>query len=208
LIVLLPPSAGQATPAGPPVELAALAFADRLTRQRGRLLRALELSDAPAAPAAEVFTGVLYAQLGLADVPWENVLIASALFGLVRPGDRICATRVDMGSKVPRLRESLTAYWKPALARLPDPGFVLDLRSGSYAAAWRPANSLGVRGLAERPDGTRAVITHLAKRVRGDVARVVLTAPEPPESPADVAALATAAGLRVELTGATLDVIE
>jgi hypothetical protein len=46
----------------------------------------------------------------------------------------------------------------------------------------------------------------MAKRVRGDVARIALSAE--PETPQDVADLATAAGLRVELTGSTLDVIE
>lgn len=221
--VLLPPSAGKAEPpafraergwAGP-VDLDALAFAERLTKPRERLLRALRLTEAPAAPAADVYTGVLFGQLQLASLDpaaWDRVLIASALFGAVAPGDRICAYRLDMGSKVPRLRESLAAFWRPALTRaLPDePGLLLDLRSGSYAAAWRPrrATVLGVRGFTEGSGGERTVITHMAKRVRGDVARIVLSASVPPETPEDVAALAGAAGLRVELTDSTLDVIE
>ena len=48
--VLLPPSAGKATPSGPPVALEELAFAGRLTKPRDRLLRALKLTDAPAGP--------------------------------------------------------------------------------------------------------------------------------------------------------------
>ena len=190
------------------MDLDTLAHADRLTKPRDRLLRALRLTGAPAAPAAEVYTGVLYGQLGLADLPHDRVLIASALFGVVRPSDRICAYALDMGSKVPRLRESLTAFWRPFLARaLPDePGLLLDLRSGSYAAAWRPerATVLGVRAFTE--DGK--AITHMVKRARGDVARIVLAAPVAPETPEDVADLARAAGLRVELTAATLDVID
>src|SRR4051812_23369010 len=130
MLVLLPPSAGKADPPpGPPVDLPTLVHADALTAKRERLLRALKLSDAPAAPAAEVYTGVLYGQLGLAELrsAWDRVLIASAVFGVVRPGDRICSYKADMGTKVPRLRESLAAYWRPALTKaLPDDGFVLD----------------------------------------------------------------------------------
>ena len=103
------------------------------------------------------------------------MLIASAVFGVIRPGERICAYKADMGTKVPRMRESLAAFWRKPLAKaLPAGEFVLDLRSGSYAAAWRPGRSLGVRGFTEAPDGSRKVITHMAKRVRGDVARLVL----------------------------------
>jgi cytoplasmic iron level regulating protein YaaA (DUF328/UPF0246 family) len=87
---------------------------------------------------------------------------------------------------------------------------VLDLRSGSYAAAWQPrrATRLAVRGFTERPDGTRTVITHMAKRVRGDVARLVLAADTHVQTPAEVAEIARAGGLRVELADGTLDVIE
>ncbi len=198
--VLLPPSAGKTTPAGGPVNLDTLAFAaPAVTKRRERLLRALKLTGAPAGPAAEVYTGVLYGQLRLAELEsaWDRVLIASALFGVVAPGDRICAYTLDMGAKVPRLRESLTAYWRPALARtLPDePGLVLDLRSGSYAAAWRPrrATLLGVRAVTLEGKA----VTHMVKAARGVVARIVLQAD--PETPEDILALVRAAGLQAEL---------
>jgi cytoplasmic iron level regulating protein YaaA (DUF328/UPF0246 family) len=212
MLVLLPPSAGKADPPpGPAVDLATLIHADVLTHKRERLLRALKLLEAPAAPAAEVYTGVLYGQLRLAELrsAWDRVLIASAVFGVVRPGDRICAYKADMATKVPRLREPLATFWRPALTKaLPDEGLILDLRSGAYAAAWKPrhATVLGVRGFTEQPDGSRKAITHMAKRVRGDVARIALSAD--PETPHDIADLARAAGLRVELTSSTLDVIE
>jgi cytoplasmic iron level regulating protein YaaA (DUF328/UPF0246 family) len=104
------------------------------------------------------------------------VLIASALWGVVRPGDRIRAYRLDMGARPPGIG-GLAAYWRgPLRAALPDRGLVLDLRSSAYVAAWTPrrATHLAVRGFTEAPDGTRAVITHTAKRVRGEVARLVL----------------------------------
>jgi cytoplasmic iron level regulating protein YaaA (DUF328/UPF0246 family) len=183
----------------------------RLREPRSRLIDAVDpgLRFAPALPAAELYTGVLFGALALADLPWDGVLIASALWGVVRPGDRIPAYRLDMSTKVPGVG-SLAAYWRePLRAALPDRGLVLDLRSGSYAAVWQPrrAERLVVRGFTEAPDGRRTVITHMVKRVRGEVARLVLQAGGA-ERPEEVAEIATAGGLRVELSAGVLDVIE
>jgi len=211
MLVLLPPSQGKASPArGRRAGLSTLVY-PRLREPRERLIDALDpgLRSAPAIPAAELYTGVLFAALGLPDLPWEGVLIASALWGVIRPGDRIPAYRLDMGAKLPGIGP-LAAYWRePLRAALPDRGLVLDLRSGSYAAAWRPrrANHLAVRGFTEAPDGRRTVITHMAKRVRGEVTRLVLQAGGA-EHPEEVAQIAAAAGLRVELSDGVLDVIE
>lgn len=236
MLVLLPPSEGKAVPpAGPPVELAALAFAE-LTPQRERLLSAVEklgrgsrrnglhrlgigpglagelernatLRAAPAAPAAELYTGVLFQRLAVAALPAdararadERLLVASALWGVVRLADRLPAYRLSMGAKLPRLG-GLAAFWRPALARaLPADGLVVDCRSGSYGAAWRPAEAtvVEVRAFTEAA-GKRTVVSHMVKATRGDVARLLVQAPRAPGDPEGVAALAEAAGLRVEL---------
>lgn len=239
MLVLLPPSEGKAAPTdGAPVDLAALAHPE-LSPQRERLLGAIErlgrgatrnglerlgigprlvgelernatLRSAPAAPAAEVYTGVLFAHLGLATLAdgararaGERLLIASALWGVVRLEDRIPAYRLGMGARLPRLG-GLAAWWRPALTRaLPSGGLVVDCRSAAYAAAWRPAAAtvVEVRALVES-GGRRTVVSHMAKATRGDVARLLVEATEAPASPEGVAALAEAAGLRVELRGA------
>ena len=216
MLVLLPPSEGKATPGpGAAVDLSALAFPE-LAEQRERLLDAVDpgLRDSPAAPACEVYTGVLYQRLDLPSLPARSrgrVLIASGLWGFVRPDDRIPAYKLPIGEKVPGIG-GLAAFWRPALREaLPDaPGLVLDLRSAAYAAVWRPerATVLGVRGFTEGAGGTRKVISHMAKRVRGDVARAVLGSRRVARTPEDVAALAEAQGMRVELSDGTLDVIE
>jgi cytoplasmic iron level regulating protein YaaA (DUF328/UPF0246 family) len=211
VLVLLPPSRGQAAPErGRRAGLSTLVY-PRLREPRERLMQAVDpaLARAPAIPAAELYTGVLFAALGLADLPWDGVLIASALWGVVRPGDRIPAYRLDMSAR-PAGIGGLVAFWRePLAAALPDRGLVLDLRSGSYAAAWRPrqATQLAVRGFTEAPDGTRTVITHMVKRVRGEVARLVIEAGGA-ERPEAVAEIVTAGGLRVELSEGRLDVIE
>jgi cytoplasmic iron level regulating protein YaaA (DUF328/UPF0246 family) len=211
VLLLLPPSQGKTAPErGRRAGLSTLAY-PRLRDSRERLIDAVDpaLRRTPAVPAAELYTGVLFAALGLADLPWDGVLIASALWGVVRPGDRIPSYRLDMGAK-PEGIGGLAAYWRvPLRAALPDRGLVLDMRSGSYAAAWQPrrARHLAVRGFTEAPDGNRTVITHMAKRVRGELARLVLQAGGA-EHPEEVAEIAVAAGMRVELSDGLLDVIE
>lgn len=228
MLLLLPPSEGKATPAdGPPVDLDALAFADVLGPARRRVLRAVGggLTRAPAAPASAVYTGVLYARLGLDDLPAgarrradEDLLIASGLWGLLRPGDRIPHYKLPIAAKVPKLGTGLAALWRPpvaeALAGRDVPGeLVVDLRSGGYAAVWRPrhATLLAVRSFRVAPDGSRQVISHMAKAARGDVARALLRTRRRIRGPEDVAEVAAASGLDVELVqGAplTLEVTE
>jgi len=101
--------------------------------------------------------------------------------------------------------------WRPALAAaLPDTDgeLIVDMRSGAYAAAWKPkrATLLAVRAFTES-DGERKAVSHMAKAVRGDVARALLEAKKAPSSPEGAAAIAKAAGFTVELTDGSLDVI-
>ncbi len=200
--------------AGPPE--AAMAALGLSPSQAGELERDAGLRRAPATAAARVYTGVLYERLRLPELPAparRRVLIASALWGVVRPGDRIPAYRLSIGARLPGL-PALAAHWRPALeAALPDRGLVVDLRSGPYAAAWTPrqATVLAVRGFTEHPGGRRTVISHMVKATRGDVARVLLAAPRTPRTPRAAAELVAAAGHRVELhegrAGWSLDVV-
>jgi cytoplasmic iron level regulating protein YaaA (DUF328/UPF0246 family) len=238
VLVLLPPSEGKTAPRrGAPVDLAKLSFPE-LTESRETLLDALvtagldhlglsegqageldrnaNLRTAPAVAAAKVYSGVLYERLRLAEIPAparRRVLIASALWGFTRPGDRIPAYRLSIGARLPGL-SGLAAFWRPALeAAVPASGLVLDLRSGGYAAAFTPrdATVVSVRGFAER-DGRRAVVSHMVKATRGEVARLALEAKPAPRSAQAVAEIVAAAGHRVELMpvkgGWSLDVIE
>jgi cytoplasmic iron level regulating protein YaaA (DUF328/UPF0246 family) len=221
MLILLPPSEGKAQPApGPPVDLESLAFPAQLKSVRARLLRALArtqpLAAAPAAPAAEIYTGVLYGRLDLPSIPQaDGVLIASGLWGLLRPADRIPHYKLPLDARVPRLRGTLAALWREPVARalgpLDTPGeLIVDARSGGYASVWKPkqATLLSVRAFRVHADGSRQPISHMAKASRGDVARALLTAGRPATTADEVADLACAAGLDVELGDGTLDVLE
>jgi cytoplasmic iron level regulating protein YaaA (DUF328/UPF0246 family) len=216
MLVLLPPSEGKAQPgAGAPADLGALAFAEQLGERREELLDAFDpgLREAPAAPAAEVYAGVLFKRLELPGLPAlarRRVLIASALWGVVRPDDPIPYYKFPPKTRLEGIGAP-NAFWRPALAEaLPDEegDLVVDMRSGAYAAAWKPkrATLLAVRAFTEE-GGQRKAVSHMAKAVRGDVARTLLTAKTPPADPEGAAGIAESAGLTVELSDGSLDVI-
>jgi hypothetical protein len=196
-----------------------LAFGAELRKQRRKLLRVVgpRLRKAPAAPAAEVYTGVLYQRLELAGLgaaarrrAAKRVLIASALWGFVRPTDRIPYYKLPPSTKLDGIGP-LAAWWRESLAAaMPDSAgeTIVDMRSGAYVAAWKPtqATLLSVRAFREEK-GKRKAVSHMAKAVRGDVARALLLAKREPKTPDEVAAVAAAAGFEVELTPSSLDVI-
>ncbi|WP_066461989.1 YaaA family protein [Sanguibacter suarezii] len=214
MLILLPPSEGK-TPAtaGSPVDLAALS-GPSLTRHRATVLRALARASArrdalttlgvgpsladdvarntrldtePAAPAAQVYTGVLYAAAGLddlspaqAELAAASVRTVSALWGAVSPADAIPAYRLSMGTDLPGVGP-LAASWRPLLEAVLAPrasgDVVVDCRSAAYLAAWKPAKGtdwVSVRVLREL-DGKRSVVSHNAKHTRGVLTRHLLT---------------------------------
>jgi len=216
MLILLPPSEGKARPeTGEPLDLDSLVFAEELSAKRAPLVDAFDpgLRQTPAAPASAVYTGVLYGRLELAELPAKarkRVLIASALWGFLRPDDRIPYYKFPPKTRLKGFGAP-NAYWRPALAEaLPDAEgeLVVDMRSGAYAPAWKPQRAalLSVRAFTE-VDGERKAVSHMAKAMRGDVARALLRAKKPPKDPGSAAAIAEQAGFTVELSEGSLDVI-
>jgi len=204
---------------GPPTE--AVTALGITARQEGEVGQNAQILTAPAGPAVSVYTGVLYDRLDFAALSpaateraAKHLLIASGLWGMLRPGDRIPYYRFSMKPKLAGIG-GLAAFWRPHLAAAMEQaghdregGLMLDLRSGAYAAAWKPkrARLLPVRAFTER-NGARKVVSHMAKAARGDVARTLLESGPLPDSPAAVAKVLDSAGMRVELNAGSLDVI-
>jgi uncharacterized protein len=190
--------------------------------------RNLTLPSAPARPAHTVYTGVLYDALGWSTLSAgarrrgaNRVLITSALWGALRPNDRVPSYRLSMDADLPGLgplarlwREELPDVLAQAAGRR---GVIVDCRSGPYAAAAPVTGALAERTVAVRvlreQAGRRSVVSHLAKHTRGEVTRHLLERDDDPRTPA---ALAEAVATRwpVELSppprsGApwTLDVV-
>jgi len=147
------------------------------------------LLTAPCAPAIEIYTGVLYEALGWKSLPATakkrgemQLRIFSALFGALRPLDPIPPYRLGMTVNLPKLG-GLGAYWKRHLASLDEQerDVVIDMRSHAYARTWTPtiAETAMVRVFVEK-SGKRSVVSHMAKKTRGEVARALLNLKKSP----------------------------
>ncbi|GAB3189505.1 YaaA family protein [Nesterenkonia suensis] len=236
MLIFLPPSEGKTPPreGAAPVALDALTLPD-LEEQRRTVMDALirvsrqqdaqkvlkvgarvmeevarneELWQAPAAPAHEIYSGVLFDALGASELPpvaasraAEQVLIFSGLFGAISFADRIPAYRLSMGVDLSPTDGSpapgrLGSYWRRALDEplrdLIGDQLVLDCRSSSYAAAFRsdPQQTVVVNSFTER-EGERKVVTHFAKHARGVLSGMALRAEHQPRHVDDVAELAS-----------------
>ena len=223
MLILLPPSEGK-TPAtgGDAVDPEALSFPG-LNAYRAKVLEALgtvsahedalallgvgaslradverntRLHAEPAAPAHQVYSGVLYDALDYRSLtPGQrrkadaSVLVVSALWGAIRFADRVPAYRLSMGTALPDVGR-LASFWKPqlteALADVTKGELLVDCRSSTYAAAWAPPpeQTVAVNVFTE-VNGVRKVVSHFAKHTRGELARHLLTrrgkAPQTPE---------------------------
>lgn len=186
-----------------PASLRVLGLSDRQTEE---VWRNAELWDAPTSPALERYTGVLYDALDIQSLtPAERkqaddrLVVASALFGLVRGADAIPAYRLSAGHRLPGLgplRQIWRPVLEPALRALGD--MVIDLRSGAYAALATAPAAIEVRVVSEDSTGRRKVVSHHNKAHKGRLARILAQTTSEPSDIDDVRAIAMDAGLRVE----------
>lgn len=238
MLIVLPPSEGKTRPAdGPALDLDDLSF-PRLNRTRDQLLRALvrlsgtrraaevlglgpqqaedvernaRLTEEPTAPAIEVYTGVLYGELGWHTLTprgrergRRQVTVCSALFGLVRAEDRIPAYRMSGSVTLPRFG-TVGGRWKPVLpatlAEAADGELVLDLRSGTYVnLGAAPEGAVTMRVLTEK-DGRRTVVSHHNKATKGAVVRRLLDEGVEAKDAAELVAALRDLGWNVEPSG-------
>ena len=171
-----------------------------------------QLLTSPTTPAILRYTGVLYDALSAGTLPNEalqRLAIGSALFGVVRAGDLIPHYRLSGGTKLPTRSSSTTPTLKSrwggliteVLSSADD--LVVDLRSGTYQQLGRLKTAITVRVESVQPDGSRKVVSHFNKHYKGELARVLALSEQDPTSIDEVAAIARAAGMTVEITSPT-----
>jgi cytoplasmic iron level regulating protein YaaA (DUF328/UPF0246 family) len=185
--------------------------------QSAEVDRDVVLFESPTGTAEQLYTGVLYQSLGLATLSpaarrraRSRVVVSSAAFGAVRLTDRLPTYRLSISARLPGL-PTLASLWRPGLATvLPEAagkrGLILDLRSGSYAAAWRPIGPLHkrtvtVRVLQEARPGdptSRSIVSHANKSTKGYVLRALLEDGSEPTSAVALTDLLSGRGFQVE----------
>jgi cytoplasmic iron level regulating protein YaaA (DUF328/UPF0246 family) len=191
-------------------EPAALQRALQLSdKQRDELLKDAQLLTAPTLPTMELYTGIVYDNLSYATLPArarkradESLVVASALFGALRPQDRVPSYRLSGGTTVPGLG-GLAPVWRPVLEPVLD-GFVVDLRSGAYANLAKVAGAVEVRVLRDE-GGKRTVVSHDNKWTKGKLARALCL--EGASSVVQVAEIGRTVSDDVEVDGNRVDLL-
>lgn len=188
--------------------------------------RNARLLSAATSRADRIYTGVLYDALDLTSLEgparrratrWLGIM--SSVFGVVRPNDPIPAYRLSGDTNLPGIG-LISTFWRDRLDDVLSPaagtGLVIDLRSGMYAAFWRPPSLIGphvatLRVLHE-VGRERKVVSHFNKATKGRITRDLLLDGGRPRTPAELADHLTGLGWEVEAheprrAGQQLDVI-
>jgi cytoplasmic iron level regulating protein YaaA (DUF328/UPF0246 family) len=183
---------------------------------RGEVAKNAGLRSAPARPAGEIYTGVLYDALAPATLSpaakrraAKSLLVFSGLWGAVGIKDRIPSYRCSGGVRLPGIG-ALSAHWRQPLAsalpRAAGTGPVLDLRSTAYAQMWKPKGELAERTVTVRVLQSavvggvekRTVVSHFNKATKGRIVRALLEAGAAPATPAALVEAVRGLGYVVE----------
>ena len=178
-------------------------------KARGELEHNHVLGSSGALEAMDRYTGVLYDALDTASLDagareWmrRRVAVQSALFGLVRAGDRIPAYRLSAGSRLASLDAPLKRSWIRAHADLDwSPfGWILDLRSNDYAALAPLPAGVGTKlDVAQRSaDGAVRALNHFNKTAKGYLVRRLAQSAAELDGPDAFVSWAEAQGLEVQ----------
>ena len=184
------------------------------------------LGTAPTARADAIYTGVLYDALDFSTLSpgarrraTSRLAVTSSLFGVVRPGDRNPAYRLSGDAVLPGVG-SVAGAWREVLGEaITDgmrQGLLVDLRSSTYAAFWRPTSDVARRVATVRvlheSGGRRTVVSHFNKATKGRIVRALLEDGADPRTPRALAVALTRLGWTVEVgaptpKGTQLDVV-
>ena len=157
------------------------------------LLPPSEKKAAEPGPAITLYIGVLYQGLGWATLnksaqnrAQKSIAIISAKYGVVRPLDLIEPYKEKINTA--KMRGAITQELESIETDL-----IVDCRSSTYQGVWNPpANKCVEIKIFTQVDGVKKVITHMSKKTRGEVTRLLMlskTVPTNPQELKDIVAL-------------------
>ena len=140
-------------------------------------------------PAIDVYTGVLYKALDWASLTesqrqrgQESIAIISAKYGVLRPLDLIEPYKHKINNAL--MREPVTRVLDAVITEL-----IIDCRSSTYKSVWTPPHIKCVDiKVFTVINGVKKIITHMSKKTRGEVTRILLqeVAPTDPNQLYDI----------------------
>jgi len=135
-------------------------------------------------PAITVYTGVLYQGVAWSALTkaaqirgQKSIAIISAKYGVVRPLDLIEPYKEKINSA--QMRGVITQTLEEIESEL-----IIDCRSSTYQNVWTPPAHKTVEiKIFTQIDGAKKVITHMSKKTRGEVTRLLLLSKNIPTNP-------------------------
>jgi cytoplasmic iron level regulating protein YaaA (DUF328/UPF0246 family) len=141
-------------------------------------------------PAIQVYTGVLYAELGWdrltkaqQKLGAQSIAIISAKYGVLRPLDPIEPYKEKIDNK--KLAAQVAQELDGAESEL-----IVDCRSSTYQTVWQSPTAITVEiKVFTKIDGEKKVITHMSKKTRGEVTAHLLMSSSVPKNPRELQAI-------------------
>lgn len=140
--------------------------------------------------AINVYIGVLYQALGWSTLSpaakkraEKSIFIISAKYGAITPLTKIETYKEVMNNKSisPLVKEKLDALTSE---------LIVDCRSSTYKSVWRSPNETTVEiQISTVVEGVKKVVTHMSKKTRGEIARLLLQTRSIPKTPEDLYAI-------------------
>lgn len=140
--------------------------------------------------AINVYMGVLYQALNWNALSItarkraeKSLMIISAKYGAISPLEKIETYKEKIDNKLmaPRVSQVLDKI---------KTNLIVDCRSSTYKTVWHAPEDLTVEiHVSTVEDGERKVVTHMSKKTRGEIARLLLQSKSIPNSPEDLYAI-------------------
>jgi len=144
-------------------------------------------------PAITVYTGVLYQGLGWATLTkaaqvraQKSIAIISAKYGSLKCLDLIepYKEKIDAAQMSAPITKALDAI---------EADLIIDCRSSTYQSVWTPPADKCVEiKVFSKVDGVKKVITHMSKKTRGEVTRLLLLSKIVPTNAHELAEIVSA----------------